>query len=237
MEQLTLDRIGIGHGTDKASVKRDEQGERLGHDYLRHYEFMFDRFRNDEIVLIELGVYRGDSLRMWAEYFLRAEIYGVDIDLRAEDHASDRIKIVIGDVTEKKLFDKLKKALDGRRPFIIVDDASHAWGDQRMSLEMFWPLLAPGGFYVVEDLECGSMGAYSIYPPNVQDSRSFFKYVQDLCFLLRWSPKRRAFLSKDREFNELPEFIRKMMLSIDSCHFVPGSVILRKNPLKPPREK
>ncbi len=233
----SLDLIGFKHGTDKASLIDDEYGVRLGHDYLRHYEFFIDRFREQSMDLIEFGCFRGQSLRMWKEYFPKAEIYGVDLDENVVQYEEERIHIIIGNATKFETFETIKNALGDRRPFVILDDASHAWSDQRMSLELFWRMLAPGGFYIVEDLECGSDGAYKNYPPEVFDSQPFFNYVQSLCSLLRWAPNRRAFVSKDLAFNQLPELIRKIQITLDACYFVPGAVILQKNPIKPPWEK
>ena len=234
----SLDFLGFKQGTDKASlIDNENEGVRLGHDYLRHYENFIGKYRQQPITILEFGCLKGQSLRMWEEYFPQSEIIGVDLDVMAEDHADERIKIVIGDVTERKIFDKIKGKLGGKRPFIILDDASHAWGDQRVCLEMFWHILAPSGFYIVEDLECGSMGAYPEFPPTIQDSLPFFNYVQNLCGLLRWSPRRRMGVVKNVVFEQLPELIKKIQISLDGCYFIPGAVILQKNPIKPPWEK
>ncbi len=236
-EESTLDLIGFKHGTDKASLIYDEDGLQLSHDYLRHYDFLFDRFRNDEIILLEFGCYRGESLRMWKEYFPKAEIYGVDVDETAAQYEEERIHIIIGDATWVETFDVLKNLFDGRRPFIIIDDASHAWGDQRITFEMFWFMLEPGGFYVIEDLECGSMGAYSKeHPPRVQDSQPFFKYVQSMCSFLRWSPRRRDIISRERDFHDLPLLAKRIQVTLDACYFVPGAIVMKKHPLNPPWE-
>lgn len=236
-DKMSLDLLGIKHDTDKASVANEPKGFEFSHDYLRHYEFFFDRYRAEEFALVEFGCYKGASMRMWKEYFPRAEIYGIDLDESVVQYEEDRIHILIGDATKVETYTMLKKALGGVRPFIIIDDASHAWSDQRRSLELFWKMLAPGGFYVVEDLECGSKGAYEDYPPDILDARPFFNYVQDRCSLLRWSPKRRGFVSTDKSFTQLPEMIFKFMITLDSCHFIPGAILMHKNPIHPPWER
>ena len=66
-----LDELGILHGTDKGS---------LGHGYLGHYERILGPLRDEPITILEIGVSDGASLRMWADYFTRATIVGVDIN-------------------------------------------------------------------------------------------------------------------------------------------------------------
>ena len=236
-DETTLDILGIKHGTDKASLIDEKKGLHLGHEYLRHYEFFFSAFREREMSIVEFGCFRGQSLRLWKEYFPHAEIYGVDISKEAQRYEENRIHVIIGDVTKQRTYEKLERALGNKSPDIIIDDASHAWGDQRITLELFWKMLAPGGLYVVEDLECGSLGAYVDSPPEVQDSQPFFDYVRDLCGLLRWSPMRRTYVMRDHHFSQLPERIKRIQITLDECCFVPGAVILRKNPVRPPWEQ
>ena len=86
-----LELYGLKQGTDKASaisfMTQDEDvSMRVAHDYLRHYEFLFNNFKFDEFSLIEFGCADGASLRMWEEYFPKADIYGVDLDENATRH-------------------------------------------------------------------------------------------------------------------------------------------------------
>jgi len=192
---------------------------------LRHYDFLFQSFRKNKFNLIEFGCAGGSSLRTWKEYFPEAEIYGVDLDENAKKLEEERIHILIGNATAKETFNEFKNKIGSA--FIILDDASHAWGDQRRSFELFWDLVEPGGFYVIEDLVCGTLGAYPDYPPEVLDSQPFFEYMQDRSKILRWcsdwQPEENSY-----HFDHLPEQIQKIEREIDMCVFIPGAVIVRK---------
>lgn len=221
----TLDRMGYVHGTDKASIMTRNDDSYLAHDYLRYYDFLFQTFRDDAFSLIEFGCQKGKSLRMWEDYFPNAEIYGVDLDESTKQNEKGRVHVVIGDATSQETYDTLKAKTGGA--FIILDDASHAWGDQRRSFELFWDMVRPGGFYVIEDLVCGTLGAYPAFPPSVQDSQPFFDYMQDRCEFLRWctdwKPENLSY-----HFEQLPERIQNIEREMDMCVFIPGAVVVRK---------
>ena len=164
---------------------------------------------------------------MWEQYFPNADIYGVDLDEGAKQHEKSRIHVVIGDATSPETLSALKAAAGSA--FIILDDASHAWSDQRRSFELFWEMVTPGGFYVIEDLECGSLGAYPAYPPKVLDSQPFSEYMHDRSRILRWAPDRQP-EKNTYHFTHLPEHIQKIEREIDMCIFIPGAVVVRKKP-------
>jgi hypothetical protein len=134
-----LDDLGRKHGTDKSSE---------AHDYLRKYEFFLKNFKNEDFTLMELGVFRGASLKMWEEYFPKAEIVGVDIEESTKRCEGGRIKVIAGDLANPVFLNSLKSL--GAK--IIVDDASHWWPDQLRNLFVLYPSLPEGGVYVVEDV-------------------------------------------------------------------------------------
>lgn len=136
----TLDQIAIRCGTDKSS---------LTHNYTNRYAMYFEDIREEKINILEIGVKLGRSLKMWKEYFHNAEITGVDID-NLKKFEEPRIHIEQGD---QKDTDFLKKINDLYGPFdIIIDDGSHINEDIQKSFDCLFPLLKPGGLYIVEDL-------------------------------------------------------------------------------------
>ena len=221
-----LDKQGFLQDTDKSSIFAGSTQIVSTHDYLRHYDYLFTQFRADSFSLIEFGCQRGNSLRMWEQYFPNAEIYGVDLDESTKENEKGRVHVVIGDATSRETYDTLK-AKTGWQAFIILDDASHAWSDQRISFELFWDMVSPGGFYVIEDLECGTLGAYPAYPPKIQDTQPFSEYMHDRSKILRWAPDRQP-EKNSYHFAHLPAHIQEIEREMDMCIFIPGAVIVRK---------
>ncbi|MDR2456289.1 MAG: class I SAM-dependent methyltransferase [Deltaproteobacteria bacterium] len=137
-----LNSIGRKQGTDKTG------GAEGTHDFLRKYEFFLEPFKDQDITLLELGVYKGGSLRTWAEHFPKARIVGVDIEEDCLSQADGRIEVIIGDLSQSAFLESLALLL----PTIVIDDASHWWPDQLRALFILYPALAPGSIYIIEDV-------------------------------------------------------------------------------------
>lgn len=169
---MCLNEIGLRHGTDKSTLK---------HGYTFIYERYFAPLRDQSINLLEIGVKDGASLRMWAEYFPNASIYGIDIDPKCVSHETDRIKIFAGDQQDAKFLDDLATQIG---PFdIIVDDGSHRSAHQQASFRALFPYLKDGGWYVVEDL-AGTYGRWGSGYKHPQSSPNFLKSrVDDLNYI------------------------------------------------------
>lgn len=221
----TLDELGIKYNTDKASVYNT--GDRLinAHDYLKRYELFLNNMFEDRFTLVELGCFRGSSLKMWKEYFKNAIIIGIDLNEQLKEIEDERIKFICSDATSADLINKLKNNSDNIK--IIIDDCSHAWSDQRISFEQLFPILESGGYYIIEDLECGCAGAYSNFPPKIYDSQPFWEYATDRMKILRVSEN--CGQTKFRPFfNQLPPNIQEIEKSIDMSIMIPGAIIFRK---------
>ena len=81
--------------------------------YFDIYERHFNKFRNKEIVVLEIGVAHGGSLQMWKEYFGdKAKIYGIDINPKCKEFEEENIEIFIGSQSDKKFLQKVKSNFD-----------------------------------------------------------------------------------------------------------------------------
>lgn len=150
------------------------------HNYGAAYDTVLQPIRHGVRHLLELGV--GDetaaSLNAWREYFPKAEYWIVDIDVRRFDDKKQfawaaRQKRRHGCYDDPDVWtaprvhplfgvDSSNRTMLRALPLppqleVIIDDASHALAHQLVALEALWPRLAPGGYYIVEDLTIGSL--------------------------------------------------------------------------------
>lgn len=208
MDGLSLDAIGLEQGTDKASSH---------HDYLRVYERFFQPLRGRPLTLLEIGVLGGASLRTWEAYFPDARIIGADIDLLARRHRRGRVEVEIMDQAN---LDDLVRVASRHGPFdIVIDDGSHLWDDQILTLKTLFPYLKSGGVYAVEDLQTN----YGAFAANYQAG------AKQSCveFLKTWLDQHVADDPASTRLHEDP-FIRSYGRAAAAFHFQPRLCLIEK---------
>lgn len=112
-------------------------------DYLKLAELLGPR-----ATVCEVGVLDGYSLEMWLELFPDGTIVGVDHNPHSTwpEHTH---KVVAGQDSPDLPGLVTKHAPMGCD--LIVDDASHIGHMSATTFGLLWPLVNPGGYYVVED--------------------------------------------------------------------------------------
>ena len=163
----SLDYLIQKYGTDKTISG-----------YSKSYEYLFNDIKNEVTSLLEIGIgsldvnvdgnfrqvieskydsvsldhyKQGGSLRVWRDYFTKAQISGIDI---AEDckFSEDRITTYICDSTDKSACDR---QLNTDMFDIIIDDGSHRADAQLKTFKNFFSRTRFGGLYIIEDLGGG----------------------------------------------------------------------------------
>lgn len=142
MDELTS--LANKYGTDKGS---EDFNHLAAKNYTQIYDQYFQPMRQRPLVILELGIAKGGSLKMWHDYFPYARVIGIDKDINCSKHQGDRIEIVIGDCTDHKFLSDVFGALEFD---IVIDDASHDSYDVIKSFEFLGPKTKK--YYCVEDL-------------------------------------------------------------------------------------
>lgn len=166
-----------GFPTDKCSV----------HSYGGFYDRELARFRDRPIRLLEVGVDRGGSLRLWDAYFdHRAEIVGVDIDLSRIEPGARRIAALIrADAYTEAM------AIGLGQYDIIIDDGPHTLASMLKLIRLYTPRLNPGGLMVIEDVQDWSWYSRLMdavpdgYAWEAHDLRSVKHRYDDMLFVIR----------------------------------------------------
>lgn len=133
-----VDKYAGNIGTDKGTT----------HDYLSYYyNSEFTPVRNNQINLLEIGVYFGGSILLWLDWFTNGKIYGIDIGCvpnrdisRAELHMKDAYDPITVSQFEDNFFD------------YIIDDGPHSVESQVSAISLWVPKLKPNGKLIIEDV-------------------------------------------------------------------------------------
>ena len=152
----TLTELANKYGSDKGTLVGT--AGRPPHGYTVVYEHLFAEYRERSVRILEIGVFRGASLRTWYEYFTGATIFGLDSrDVR--QLRNDRTTIFKGDQENRTHLNRLIERSGGRFD-IVIDDGGHRMSQQQVSLGCLFPSLNPGGVYCIEDLLTSHDPAY-----------------------------------------------------------------------------
>lgn len=129
---------------------------------MKNYDEYLAPFQDQELVLLEIGIAKGDSLQYWCKYFTKAKVVGIDINSVQLDDQSGRMYIYQGEQQDLQLLDKIAAEVAPKGFDVIIDDGSHIGQYTRIS---FWHLflnhLKPGGLYFIEDW---GVGYWNVYP-------------------------------------------------------------------------
>jgi lipopolysaccharide biosynthesis glycosyltransferase len=136
-----LDRIAIKHKSDKSS---------RFHNYAVKYDRILSSYRETFTSILEIGVAQGQSVSMWADYFVKATIHGADIS-QASESCVDYSKRIKFHLLDQRNLAQLKN-MEQFSPFdLIIDDGNHYWMEQVLTFETLFNYLKSGGIYIVED--------------------------------------------------------------------------------------
>lgn len=182
---MDLTQLAKKYKTDKYE---DRDG---GHKYTHIYEKELHHLKDEKFTLLELGIggytypdRGGSSLRMWVEWFTKADIHGIDlydknfVVPRATIHKGSQID----DVFLRNLVEKIGK------PKVIIDDASHINHFTIRTFEILFPLLEKGGIYIIEDVHTSYWKDNYGGNPDYKDytSETTLNYIKKKVDYLNW---------------------------------------------------
>jgi hypothetical protein len=153
---LNSDRLNaLLIGTDSGSIWAGIPGGHKWIDYFPIYDREFSEYRGKDARILEIGVYKGASLRLWKEFFgNKSTIVGIDFDenCRSLGDEENGIQVRIGSQTDENFLNAV--ALEFGPFDLIIDDGSHAASHQVASFNvLFRKALKENGTYFIEDLE------------------------------------------------------------------------------------
>lgn len=156
-KRSSLDELAGMHNTDKSTTYPGQSR----HGYAPFYDKILSHWRDESIRMLEVGICMegtagGHSVRMWRDYFSKAELYTFDIvDMHWMKNASEfngRVSFYQGDQGNRDSLSKMYESF-GSKPFdFILEDGSHQHVHQMVSLGHLFQYVKPGGIYILEDI-------------------------------------------------------------------------------------
>lgn len=140
---------------DYSRPERSGGGDKgSSHSYIQeYYGHVLEDYRPTLNTVCEVGIFKGDSLLMWREYFPNARIVGVDISVPSDLHkklTENNIEVIIGSQTDPNVFKPITN-ID-----VFIDDGSHKVDHQIKTFGFMFDKLNSGGIYIIEDVKLTS---------------------------------------------------------------------------------
>jgi hypothetical protein len=157
------------------------------HTYIDEYEKLLGQYRENSTVL-EIGICQGESLKMWEEYFINSNVYGIDItDQYIKDLiVENKYNIIIGDACSENILKYLNDLIFD----VIIDDGSHLINDQINSFNILKNKMKPNGIYIIEDVNNldSTIDTYKKLHNNVEiiDNRHVKNRVDDVLVIYKF---------------------------------------------------
>lgn len=130
--------------TEQESLKYDTDKFSF-HGYFPFYDKHFSTLTDVKDVL-EIGINNGGSLTFLSDYFPKANIVGVDIDIKSM-YDTDRIKTIKGNQENRDDLNNINGTFD-----LIIDDGGHSMKQQQITFGVLFNKVKSGGAFVIEDL-------------------------------------------------------------------------------------
>ena len=162
--------------------------------FIQLYEKYFTPLRDSKINILEIGVDNGDSLRIWREFFSKANICGIDIDKK--NFRINNTNILQGDQSDLNF---LKSLVSEYKKFdIIIDDGSHQAKHIIASFNYLFNYLSNNGLYVIEDLQTSYIPRYGGSRINLKKKKSSMNFIKSLTDSINYEKNNRPFFKKNK---------------------------------------
>ncbi len=190
--------------------------------YFDVYERHFHRYKNTEVVILEIGVFHGGSLQMWKNYFgPKAKIYAIDIDPRCKTLEEENVEIFIGSQSDRNFLSEVKAKIP--QVDILIDDGGHSMQQQIVSFEELYSHVKSDGIYLCEDLHTSY---WMHYGGGHKRIGSFIEYSKNFIDALH------AWHSTQKSLQ-----VNAFTQSTDSIHYYDSIIVLEKSPHSKPYHK
>jgi len=161
-----IDKFNLDVSTDKNSV----------HSYITgFYENEFLKYKNKKITILEVGIRRGGSMKLWSEYFTKANsVIGIDIssnEIENQYRNINGVEYLFGNAYSAEIVNKIPE-LD-----IFLDDGPHTKDSQIDSIRHYLPKVKSGGIFIIEDVQdIEWFNFFDEEVDNIRENDSSFNY-------------------------------------------------------------
>jgi hypothetical protein len=154
--------------TEMCDLARECGTDKEQHGYTKVYHDIMIDNKYDNIDILEIGIYFGNSLKLWNRFFTNGKVYAIDNGgVFHQNYNYNKYEATNGSFAHMEN-DNVKCHLASQKNWMeintafnyfncnmfdyIIDDGSHFQEDQQVSLGLLFPQVKSGGYYIIEDV-------------------------------------------------------------------------------------
>ena len=152
------------------------------HSYLPLYQKLLIKKKETAKNVLEIGISRGGSIKLWHDFFTNATIYGLDIINSYEvwNAIKNKDRIILHTYTDAyniEIFTSM--FLNKKIKFdFILDDGPHTLESMKLFIKYYSQIMTPDGILIIEDVQ--SWDWIDILKNEVPENLKEFIKVYDL---------------------------------------------------------
>jgi cephalosporin hydroxylase len=138
-------------------IDNDKTDKNTVHSYLDLYQSLFNNKKYTAKNILEIGICKGGSIKLWSDFFINATIYGIDImNLTNElDYINNKENIILyekSDAYDYNIFNE--KFLNKNIKFdVMIDDGPHTLESMIQFIKLYSQLMTDDGILIIEDVQ------------------------------------------------------------------------------------
>lgn len=138
-------------------IDNSRTDKNTSHSYLTIYEPLLQPKMESAKNILEIGIFKGGSIKLWNDFFINADIWAIDIihsdKVWTEIKNKERIHLFTSTNAYDPNFIQNEFIAKGIKFDVIIDDGPHTLESMKDFIRLYANLLTDDGILVVEDLK------------------------------------------------------------------------------------
>lgn len=126
------------------------------HSYLDLYQKVLEKKKYTAKNVLEVGIHYGGSIKLWSEFFINANVYGLDIipyyDIWNELKKNNRIILYSSTDAYNETFFKTNLLNKNIKFDFLIDDGPHSLESMVKFIHLYTQLMTDDGILIIEDI-------------------------------------------------------------------------------------
>jgi hypothetical protein len=127
------------------------------HSYLGLYQDLLVSKKDTAKHVLEVGIFKGGSIKLWHDYFVNATVYGMDImsmnGIWSEIRNKDRIVLFPSTDAYNQSFFETEFLNKGIKFDFMLDDGPHSLESMKSFIRLYSKVMAEDGILIIEDVQ------------------------------------------------------------------------------------